>query len=634
MGDFNPTPEQQRILDHDSERHARILAGPGTGKSATLVALVDKLLSGFDSPSLRLLTFTRAATGELAKKVSDYPAAAAARPSTIHSFAISVLVRNPGATYIPEPLRIADTWEYKNIVRRTLARRVGVGPEWLDKLVREMAAGWESLTPKDDPAIDPGERARFHGAWDEHRRVYGYTLLDELPYALRDALRNHPDLEGVEYDLLIVDEYQDLNACDLEVISLMRDRGCRVIGAGDDDQSIYFFRNAAPAGIRRFLSDYPRAADYPLSVTQRCGARIIEWARHVIEPDPARPPKGPLVPAAGSPPGEVALLAFGGHVAEAKGIARLIEKLVEVEGVAVADILVLLRSDYRGNFSGPIKDELARLGIPYSDADAVDVILAEPDNRRLLATFRLLTNRTDSLAWASLLRITSGITDEFASYIYDRARAANRGFGERLLSAYEDGFPGAPSGSSRAARSLIESTEAWLEVHSVPTDREGLWGQWMIELSGDPVVPNPSAKLTELLLALDELAESNQDLGRYLGSVRPLARDRAFAESPGVRIMTMTSAKGLTVRATIIAALEDGILPRPEADLSEERRLLYVAMTRSREFVYATWARRRRGPTARSGAPRLTRRAYCNFLRGGPVETSDGDAYIRERWPE
>ena len=143
---YVPTDEQQAILAHDPERHARVLAGPGTGKSATLVALVDHLLAGNPAPPrIKLLTFTRAATAELAKKVSDHPAAAAERPSTIHSFSISVLLRNPGTGDFPQPLRIADKWEEKQIVRPTLARRIDVRVTRLDNLIREMAANWEFL---------------------------------------------------------------------------------------------------------------------------------------------------------------------------------------------------------------------------------------------------------------------------------------------------------------------------------------------------------------------------------------------------------------------------------------------------------------------------------------------------------
>ena len=105
----------------------------GTGKSATLVALIEKLLSGEGKkPRVRLLTFTRAATAELADKVGGISTAAVERPSTIHSFAISVLVRNPGAADYPEPLRMADDWENGAVVRPTLARRMGVPRRMVD----------------------------------------------------------------------------------------------------------------------------------------------------------------------------------------------------------------------------------------------------------------------------------------------------------------------------------------------------------------------------------------------------------------------------------------------------------------------------------------------------------------------
>jgi DNA helicase-2/ATP-dependent DNA helicase PcrA len=122
---FDPTPEQDSILQHDIARHARILAGPGTGKSATVVALIEKVLSTEKPPRLKLLTFTRAATGELAQKVAEHPVAATQRPSTIHSFAISVLLRNPGAGAFPRPLRMADDWEQSKVAWASSALRSG-----------------------------------------------------------------------------------------------------------------------------------------------------------------------------------------------------------------------------------------------------------------------------------------------------------------------------------------------------------------------------------------------------------------------------------------------------------------------------------------------------------------------------
>ena len=96
--------------------------------------------------------------------------------------------------------------------------------------------------------------------------------------------------------------------------------------------------------------------------------------------------------------------------------------------------------------------------------------------------------------------------------------------------------------------------------------------------------------------------------------------------------MTMIASKGLTVRATIIAGLDDVIVPNPNADLGEERRLLYVAMTRAKEFLLGTWAGQRRGPMARAGRARLrARRQHCHFFLGGPVRSLDGPTYLRQR---
>jgi len=145
-------------------------------------------------------------------------------------------------------------------------------------------------------------------------------------------------------------------------------------------------------------------------------------------------------------------------------------------------------------------------------------------------------------------------------------------------------------------------------------------------------MPAPSEACRELLLSLDEIVEQDLDLGRYLSQITPLGKDRALAESRGVRIMTMIGSKGLTVRATIIAGLDDGIVPRPDADLNEERRLLYVAMTRAKQFLIGTWAGRRTGPTARAGGQNARDwRQHSHFFDGGPVQSQNGQTYLRRR---
>lgn len=630
---FEPTPEQQEILRHDPTRHARLLAGPGTGKSATMVALLNRLLEENDSLRVRMLTFTRAATAELAEKVASH-SRQVERPSTIHSFSISVLLRNPGTGGFPEPLRIADTWEVERIVRPTLARRVGVDVRLLNKLIQEMASNWESLTGDICAEITDADRTRFHGAWSEHRRVLGYTLLQELPYALRRALQDHDDLDGIDFDLLLVDEYQDLNACDLAVLRLLSEKGgCAVIGAGDDDQSIYSWRKAAPEGIRRFSEDYDQAKDYSLSVSLRCGKRIIEWANYVIQGDPDRlANRAVLKPLPASPDGEVALLHFLGERAEAKGIAQIVQALVEKNRVEPKDILILMRTDNNGTFSKPIREELEKLNILCSDPSYVLTLLEQKDNRRLLELLRLLVNPNDSISWASLLQLTAGVGPSFFQYIYDRAKQKGATFAAELLAAHEEDFPGAPSSVSRV-KEAVDTVLPWLKANELPDEypEEG-WGSWIVRITGDgDVVPAPTSKFHKLLLEIDGLSKGEQSLGRYLGQIEPFGKDLAQAQSDGVRIMTMGGSKGLTVRATIIAGVEDGLVPRPNSDLSEERRILYVAMTRAKEYLFCTWAKRRRGPTARAGNPSMNRRRHSHLLDGGPVQSEDGCDFLEGR---
>jgi DNA helicase-2/ATP-dependent DNA helicase PcrA len=494
-----------------------------------------------------------------------------------------------------------------------------------------MAANWESLVEEANPSIDPALRRRFLGAWREHREVFGYTLLAELPYALRNAIRDHGDeLRGLDYQLLVVDEYQDLNACDLEVIRLIGRRGTAIVAVGDDDQSIYSFRKAAPEGIRRFPFDYGDASDYPLTIGLRSGGAILDWASSVIEGDPDRTPRPRLQAAEGLPSGEVALLAYADASAEAEGIASIVERL-RADGVPAGEILILFRSDYRGSFSAPVKSALTRRGIPFADPEAVNIMLEDRPNRWQIEAIRVLVDRDDSLAWAGLLHLTLGVGADFVTYVYDRARAAGHKFGAALLEAHADGYPEAPR-SARAAQRIVERILSWVDSVTVPDRTEVRWGEWINESCTDWPWDPPTDTFRTLLRDIDEVTEPGVTLGRYLGQITPLAKDLALARGDSVRIMTMAGAKGLTVDAAIVGAAEEGVVPRPSADRSEERRLLYVAMTRARGHLFLTWARRRFGPTARAGAPRVgALRQFSTFLETGPVESEDGRRYLDHR---
>jgi len=532
-------------------------------------------------------------------------------------------------------LRIPDDWEKKIIIEKHLSRVLGVRVKRVRELERMMAANWESLGSVQIQNADQMDRARFMSAWGEQRVVFGYTLLSELPHALLRALQEYDDLEALNYNLIIVDEYQDLNACELEVLKELNGRGCSIIAGGDDDQSIYSFRCAAPDGIRSFCEDYENVDDYPLHYVHRFGDNVIRWANYVISGDLDRPAqRQELCCVDDAPAGEVSLLSFRGQSSECQGITSLVKSLIEKEGIPPGEILVLLRSDYQEQFSRPIKESLREAGIRVSDPNELTSLLSDENNRELLAFLRLIVNRHDSLAWASLMKLTTGVGDRFFNRVYQRARERGTQYSSELLSFYEEDFPGVSAGPSRAARERIADVIRRLDDVTLPEDppNDG-WGSWILEQAQSGVIPSPTEDLGALLLRLDDLMESDIELGRYLGQANPLAKDLAYSERNGVRVMTMASAKGLTVKASVVAAVEEGVIPRPGFDRREERRLLYVAMTRARHFLYLTWCQRRTGPTARSGRRQVrTLRRYSSFLEGGPVGSQDGEGYIRNRW--
>ena len=212
-------------------------------------------------------------------------------PSTIHAFALSILRKSawPG---VPQPVRIADKWEAEKLIRPQLSRllrKLGhdeCTPTIIDKLEREMAAGFDSLNPARVllANLRPQLRNAYQGLWREHRTKLGYLLLSELPYRAGMAVEDI-GLPTLDLDLLLVDEYQDLNRADIHLVELVAVAGLAVVAVGDEDQSIYGWRHAAPQGIREFPTTFGVRPedDYRLSVSRRCGARIIRAAQTLIE---------------------------------------------------------------------------------------------------------------------------------------------------------------------------------------------------------------------------------------------------------------------------------------------------------------------------------------------------------------
>lgn len=622
------TDEQKKILEHSPDKHACILAGPGTGKSSTIISYISELRKKYPDKVVRLLTFTRSANRELMGKITE-AGHDTILSSTIHSFAISVLLKNPGTSGLPEPLRIADDWEWNELIRKDFAKRLSTTVTVIDKLKNGMSAQWESLSPEEDESVSQEVRARFMGLWEEHRRIYGYALLAELPFRLKIALEGNSNLDLGNIELIAVDEYQDLNACDLKCIRMISERGITIIAIGDDDQSIYKFRKAHPAGIRNFPKEY-QAVNYPLTISHRCGSKILEWANYVIQGDTSRPPKPSLRAGNNNSDGMVGYLVFNRENKEADGVAKLVKWLNEKEKIPLEEILILVRT---GNIANLIKNTFGDLNISYADPEEALNLLYHQKTRELLCILRLVTNKKDSLSWWTLLHLTQGIGYNTINEIYKLPRQNNSSFGATIITELQNGFESIGS-SKRKVASRVKEIVDIIEGLDVPDDTQ--WGDWIKEQIKNQKLPELPNGMDELLTKIDNFKEETGkiDLNQYVNQIEPTVKDIMNSKIANrVRIMTLNRSKGLTVCATIIVGAEDGIIPHPIGDRQEERRLLYVGMTRARDYSYITRCRRRIGPTARSGQMNVAgTRTGCPFLDGSPVSQIDGEAELKSKF--
>jgi DNA helicase-2/ATP-dependent DNA helicase PcrA len=567
-----------------------------------------------------MLTFTRAAAAEFADKqrVQGLGEEVDA-PSTVHAFALRIL-RELNWAQIPQPVRIADDWETAVLIRKQLSRLLRAQgferatASVVKKLEAAMSASFESLT--DAPLEATTDRPLMNaylGLWSQHRQRLGYTLRSELPYRAGAAIEDH-GLPALHLDLLLVDEYQDLNRADIRLIELVG-REIPVIAIGDEDQSIYSYRNAAPEGIRQFPAEFgvSPADDYQLTISARCGRAILNVATAVIEGMPGRPPRPAMTPLHEDKPGVVAYLRFTSESQEAKGVAKIVAARRDV-GIPLREIAILARSGI-DSFVRQFREEFDLLGIPIASDDWVTDALETPELRRLRSMAYLAMDRSDSLAWLTLLHLQAGIGNPTIDAVYSAAKA-DENFGSALQRVVEEGGDGITARALPALRRFYESVIAGLARFELPEEQDEPtnWAQWLSERATEPL----TADVMRLLNLVSEKARG-ASLAAYLGQIEPLGKDFALAETDAVRFMTMTKAKGLTVNTAVLLGVEDGWVPMggPNAGPEdEERRLLYVGLTRATDYCIITMTQRRTGPLARRGAENVQTRSRSPLLTG------------------
>ena len=583
------------------EKQAIIIAGPGTGKTAALAARISRLVTGGIEPrSILALTFTVKAAAELGGRIAAAAGTKAAgiTAATFHSFCLSLLKDLAGKHGVPGHFRITGEGERETLLREicAAARKAGTGNrrmgfqklgEYIEGRKRFLLLPGERRPKFGGPALEalvhpvqgPGipeadpEAEQLYGLYRERLRASGLLDFDDLVAGtVRLFCGNREQLRVCRerFRFVFVDEYQDVNFAQYALIRLLTGTAEEVFSAGeserpggeapslwvigDPNQAIYGFRGSDKRFIERFLDDYPGAGEFHLSQSFRCAAPIIKAVVRLMD-----------TRLRGT--GEEAALfrsEYPTEKAEAEGIARRISRLIggasffaidsdvasggDGDTGEAGDMAILLRS---AALAPPILKALRDHGIPFEFIGEKPWWEEEP----VPALLGLLRNRPQSFGAAQ-----RG-TQDFAA----------------------------------AGRAPVEAVR----------------GAWEFLLKNGSPVAGEKKGAPESLERLLSLASLHTELSVFLDSLT-MRRAEDFPEIPlaGVKVMTIHASKGLEFGHVFIAALEEGLLPftlyddspapdseEPETSrgerIAEERRLLYVAMTRARHGLYLSWARKR-----------------------------------------
>ncbi|MEI4272061.1 ATP-dependent DNA helicase [Klenkia sp. LSe6-5] len=430
-------PTQQAVVDHPGGP-LLVLAGPGTGKTTTLVeAVARRVEAGVDPERVLVLTFSRKAAAELRTRIAARVGRTIREPvaRTFHSYAFGVLHRAAALRGEPPP-RLLTSAEQDLTVGRLLAgdaeaegvewpadlapalRTAGFRRELRDLLLRATERG---VTPARLAALGREldrphwvAAARFARQYEEVTGLEtafrgsgsGYDPAELVRVAI-DELRADDALLRQEQERsswLFVDEYQDTDPAQVDLLHLLSGGGRDLVVVGDPDQAIYAFRGSEPRGIVDFPQRFRHADGRPaervsLGVCRRSGEQLLEVSRRVVTGVPGPWEHRRLVPGAGTPAGRAEVHVFETPAVEAAHVADTLRRAHLLEGLPWSSMAVVVRTS---SALLPVRRALAQAGVPVT-VSADDLALAQqPAVEPLLAALRALLPGADPGAPAGL----------------------------------------------------------------------------------------------------------------------------------------------------------------------------------------------------------------------------------------
>jgi len=614
--------EAQRLAASHVDGPLLVLAGPGSGKTRVVAYRIAHLIAqGVPATQIVALSFTNKAADEMRRRVGELVGPQPVEMSTFHRFSARLLRQYARLVGLSSDYSILDSNDSRALMKRA-AKQIGLSLTHtpIDRLAGVISrAKNDFFTPETFeprwgwPVDDVAQRL-----WPAYQRMMLETNsvdFDDLLVHIAHLLTEQPDLRAMldaRHRWILVDEYQDTNAVQYCILRGLSIDHPNLAVTGDPDQAIYGWRGASIRNILEFERDYPAAKVVTLEHNYRSTANILGTADRLIAHNSRRKPKRLITAAL---PGDLVRIVLDttSHD-EANRIADEIGRAIASGKRSPRDFAILFRTNA---LSRVLEVSLRSRGVPYQLVRGLE-FFKRSEIRDIVAWLRLLKNPRDDEAMLRVVNVPPrGIgkqsLDNLGSWAHDHKLT-------RLEAAAQ--ATRIPGVSKRAAGSLVgfARLHALLgETATGPLARVAPLLEAVLEKTGyrkmlagdeDENGDDRLANVEELVTAAGQLDDtftpglpgsgaSDDALGAFLETTALVADTDAWdALSERVSLMTFHAAKGLEFSVVYLLAMEDGILPhersvgQPE-QMEEERRLVFVGITRGKQEVHASCARMR-----------------------------------------
>ena len=598
MNYLNNLNEQQKKAVLHKDGPCLVLAGAGSGTTKVLTTRVAYLIdSGVPSYNIIAITFTNKAAKEMKERLEKLVPDNYAFVGTFHSLGVRIIRENAPLLHIDRNFNILDTDDVNTIVKKILKEKNINPKELLPSYVRNKISFIknELLTPEEITKFlnTPQDRmieSIYYSYQDilEKNNSVDFDDLLRLPVELftkhKDILEFYQD----KYQYILIDEYQDTNEVQYKLSKLLAKKRKNIFVVGDPDQSIYGFRGADFHNILNFEKDYKDAVVIPLEENYRSTTAILDTANSIIRNNKERKEKN-LWSSLGEGQKVKYIRAYDGRH-EAQLVLDEIKELLD-EGFKKKDICVLYRTNAQ---SRVIEEEFNKKVMPYRIVGST-FFYNRKEIKDIICYLRLIINPHDEISLRRVINVPKrGIGAATLTKLEEEAHSKNISMFEAISKGKELQF-------KELIERMIKETEelSLTEIVEYVLEESGIRKEYEEDDTLDSEIRIENLEEFKSTAKAVEDQTGSASIEDLLESIS-LMSDTSDYKPPedSVTLMTLHSAKGLEFPVVFIVGMEEGIIPHKNCFLEpngieEERRLMYVGVTRAKERLYLLNAKQR-----------------------------------------